>query len=73
MKIKYRQFFPVTWSRDPFRKGKRITERKGMADISDEDCGQFLKALSIDWNIPEPDTGNALAFYEEMMNRFSHD
>lgn len=44
-----------------------------MADISDEDCGQFLKALSIDWNIPEPDTGNALAFYEEMMNRFPHD
>ena len=44
-----------------------------MADISDEDCGKFLEALSIDWNIPEPDTGNALAFYEEMMNRFPHD
>lgn len=28
LKIKYRQFFPTTWAKDPFRKGKRLTERK---------------------------------------------
>lgn len=70
LKIKYRQFFPTTWFKDPFRKGKRITERKGMKDIDDEDCGRFLSALCLDFSIPEPDTGNALAFYEEMLRRF---
>ena len=70
LKIKYRQFFPTTWAKDPFRKGKRITERKGMSDISDEECGKFLTALCLDFSLPEPDTGKAMEFYEEMLSRF---
>jgi hypothetical protein len=70
LKVKYKTFFPVTWSKDPFRQGKRLTKRDGMTEIDDENCGKFLSALALDFSIPDPDDKRALEFYDEMMARY---
>ena len=42
-----------------------------MKDIDDEDCGKFLNALCTDFPyIPKSDTGDALAFYQHMMEKY---
>lgn len=67
----YSEFFPNTWRKDPLEPKKRIVERKGMADMDKERCRKFLDAVIRDFPwIPPPDTGKALAFYDEMIRKF---
>ncbi len=73
LKKKYREFFPTTWAKDPFNPKKRVVERKGTADLDKDGYSKFISAIISDFPwIPPPSSPQAMAFYDEMMDRYDY-